>query len=465
MFKNILSLLLGLSVNYITFGTTYYVATTGNNSNTGFIPEKPWKTFTFAASSVLAGDTVFIKAGLYNNERVIIGNSGLKGRPIVFQGYYKRPGDTPNPQYNASDSLNYKLIPVLKGVGGSDVIYIDNKQYFEIRNLGLTGGNNGIFTNNNTSNFIIENLFTKENGWGNSSGGGIYLMGSCQFSIRNCMMTDAGMINLMARQSHDGLIENCISYAVGCKTDAVDYHIALQDAQNITIKNCKAYNLHYLSRTSAGHGIGIKDEYKRGAYHNPHSTGNNIINCSVYDCGEYFFVAHESFGNVFLNCNAYGHYEVEAEWSEGITIRDGAHDNIFRNCRIDNTRTSLVFQNTIEGPLNPDGTAANQSCYKNIITDCTFTNSLTAIEIGNADNNLIDNSVFNAVGKKYFLNFLNPKSEGNIISNSAIINITGIWSADNYNTGSVMFLKNNKFWKNSFPMPAGKGNLTVAPKI
>jgi parallel beta-helix repeat protein len=70
-------------------GTTYYVAPDGDDSNPGTEAE-PWQTIHKAADTLLAGDTVYIRAGTYS-ERVAPFNSGSAGRVITYAAY---PGET-----------------------------------------------------------------------------------------------------------------------------------------------------------------------------------------------------------------------------------------------------------------------------------------------------------------------------------------------------------------------------------
>jgi Pel9A-like, right handed beta helix region len=63
---------------------TYYVATSGADTNAGK-KEKPFRTIQKAADVAVAGDTVFVGAGIYR-ESVHIRNSGTPGKPIVFEG-------------------------------------------------------------------------------------------------------------------------------------------------------------------------------------------------------------------------------------------------------------------------------------------------------------------------------------------------------------------------------------------
>jgi hypothetical protein len=70
-------------------GTTYYVAPTGNDNNPGTVAY-PWRTIQKAADTLVAGDTVYIRAGTYH-ERVIPQNSGSPGQTITYAAY---PGET-----------------------------------------------------------------------------------------------------------------------------------------------------------------------------------------------------------------------------------------------------------------------------------------------------------------------------------------------------------------------------------
>jgi len=70
--------------------TTYYVSTSGNDSNPGTI-SRPFRTIQRSANVALPGDAVYVRGGTYN-ERVALTVSGSNGRPITYQKY---PGETP----------------------------------------------------------------------------------------------------------------------------------------------------------------------------------------------------------------------------------------------------------------------------------------------------------------------------------------------------------------------------------
>jgi len=70
-------------------GNVYYVAPDGNDANPGNLAE-PWKTIEHAADVAGAGDTVFVRQGVYN-EHIRLRKSGTAGRYITFASY---PGET-----------------------------------------------------------------------------------------------------------------------------------------------------------------------------------------------------------------------------------------------------------------------------------------------------------------------------------------------------------------------------------
>ena len=73
-----------------TASITYYVSTTGDDTTGLGTQNKPWRTIQEAADTAVAGDTVNVLGGVYN-ERVTFKKSGIAGSYITFQSY---PGET-----------------------------------------------------------------------------------------------------------------------------------------------------------------------------------------------------------------------------------------------------------------------------------------------------------------------------------------------------------------------------------
>jgi polygalacturonase len=66
--------------------TVYYVEPAGKNTNPG-TEDRPWQTIQHAANRLLAGDSVYIRAGVYK-ERIIPKNSGAPGSYIAYSAYH-----------------------------------------------------------------------------------------------------------------------------------------------------------------------------------------------------------------------------------------------------------------------------------------------------------------------------------------------------------------------------------------
>jgi parallel beta-helix repeat protein len=83
--KRLFTILLLLSVSLFSQATNYYVATNGDNDNPGTFAA-PFLNITKGLSIAGAGDTVFIKAGIYTGE-YDFPSSGTIGNPIVLKNY------------------------------------------------------------------------------------------------------------------------------------------------------------------------------------------------------------------------------------------------------------------------------------------------------------------------------------------------------------------------------------------
>jgi hypothetical protein len=70
---------------------TYYVATTGSNSNPG-TSSQPWQTVAYAVSKMVAGDTTYVRGGVYKERLIRFGRSGTSSAPIRL---LNAPGQSP----------------------------------------------------------------------------------------------------------------------------------------------------------------------------------------------------------------------------------------------------------------------------------------------------------------------------------------------------------------------------------
>ena len=155
-------------------GNSFYVATTGNDSNPGTIAS-PWRTIQHAANTVQAGDTVYVRGGLYS-ESVNIGVSGSTGAgSVTFQSY---PGETAivdGTGLTPSTSDTQGLF----NIASQSYVTI---QSFEIRNYSTSNANaipagisvSGSGSNIQILNNLVHNITTTSEKNGNAFGIVVY---------------------------------------------------------------------------------------------------------------------------------------------------------------------------------------------------------------------------------------------------------------------------------------------------
>src|ERR1700689_5735908 len=163
-------------------GSTFYVSKSGSDSNSGSVTA-PWLTIQHAASSVTAGATVYVEAGVYN-ESVTFPASGTASNYITFASYR---GQT----------------AVIDGTGlavssTQGLINIVNQSYitvsgFEIRNyttskasltpagIWVTGSGTGVRLLNN----LVHNITTTSEKNGNAFGIAVYGTSSTPITERS----------------------------------------------------------------------------------------------------------------------------------------------------------------------------------------------------------------------------------------------------------------------------------------
>jgi len=437
--------------------STYYVSVAGNNDNDGTKPERAWRTITAAAARARAGDTVFIKAGTYGKEKVVINRSGTEGSPITFEGYTKEPGDRPFPDYKPGDDLDATVMPVLDGEGCTDAaIYLRNQNQIRIRSLGIKRYPDwGIFSLD-CSHVAIENVVVldvyKTEGY--TYAVGVYFIGGEHNSIRDSIVTDASGNNIAGMHSNYLVIENCRTY--GTLEDAVrrpDYHIVIGDSHGCVIRNCLAHNLR--PNNGCGHGIGIKDQAGATGYQFPHSTNNRVVDCTVYNSGEHLYVAHEAHHNEFINCRAFSDWRnLEQRWNQGIGLREGAHHNTFRNCRVVGARFAGAFNDSVEGPKRPDGSSIPQTTHNNSFIDCVFTDAQVGFEMWNTYHNLFKNCVVSGVDTTFF-EFWYDTTGYNLFEDTVIAGVRGAYAKSHSGQVPDTGFASCSSWRNGFELPPG----------
>ena len=150
----------------------YYVSVSGNDSSPGTVNE-PWKTISKAASTVAAGDTVYIKSGTYN-EQVIPAHSGsVSGGYIIYSSC---PGELA-----IIDDTGLTM------PGTSGLFLIDGKSYVKV--MGLR----------------VQNVGTEYDY--SYSQAGIYVRDSDHVEINDCYTFNTFSSGIRVSNSHDVVVD------------------------------------------------------------------------------------------------------------------------------------------------------------------------------------------------------------------------------------------------------------------
>jgi len=245
------------AVSSAAWATTYYVDKnhpSAKNSNPG-TESQPWRTIQKAADTATAGDTVYVKKGVYN-EWVDVKNSGTAGNPITFMAY---SGDS----------------PIIDGSGGvvaakKAIVWIKNKNHivldgFEVRNC---------------AEYLIM----------------VYYSDHC--TVRNCVAHS----NSSAR--HSGIVFLCSDYGL---VENNEVYNAGWNAINCMSSNYTKIKSNYIHDNSNHCGINIFPISSEGQ---TMYTGNDIMYNVVSGCSTGIYTRYQKnnkiVGNVIYKNMSYG---------------------------------------------------------------------------------------------------------------------------------------------------------------
>ncbi|MCP4195704.1 MAG: DUF1565 domain-containing protein [Proteobacteria bacterium] len=274
-------------------GTIYYVAPDGNDSNPG-TKARPWRTIQKAAATMVAGDTVYIRAGTYE-EQVIPQNSGNADNHITYAAY---SDETVTIDGNGITLPTYE----------TGLFVVEDTNYIKVSglrivNAGPNDNNAGIYVDN-AHHIIIENNYTYNTV---SSGIGVW--------DGNDIMIDGNEVRLAC---NDGEQED----------------ITVSGTDTFEIKNNHVHEGG--PGTNGGEGITVKGGATNGKIYknHVHDITRGQRTCIYVDAwGTTATSEIEIYQNVFHNCGA------------GISLasEDGG---LVRNVRIYN---NIVYDNQSNG--------------------------------------------------------------------------------------------------------------------
>ena len=275
-------------------GNTYYVSTTGNNSNSGTI-SSPWATPDYGMNHIAAGDILYVRGGTYtptgytsNGNQCAVAVSGKNGTSSNYYQVYAYPGEFPIIDGTNLTSTSYNRI----GIG------IFNSSYWHIKGIEIKNcnqaassphyGGQGVYIES-CNHINIENCNAHNNG-----GPGMGQRVSSEIDFINCDSHDNyDPYTALPGDSADGFdigfgSSEGVIRLTGCRAwnNSDDGYDMYQDPNYSAIyilTNCWAWHQGYRSdqTTTGGDGNG----FKLGA--DPQSytgvTKRTMINCLSYN--------------------------------------------------------------------------------------------------------------------------------------------------------------------------------------
>lgn len=288
----------------------YVSKDTGLDTNSGTLAN-PWKTIQKAASTAVAGDQVYIRAGVYA-ENVTMQVSGSVGAgPITFQSY---PGE-------AAIIDGTTLVPAANSV--TALLRISNRSYLIFRDLEFRGYKTtlankssiaGIYISGTSHHIELNNIKVHDiEGLppANGSANGIGIYGNNATAITNISLIGCEVYNLKTQSSEsivfngniDGFlvtncsIHDCDNIGLDCiGFEGTSPNALLDQARNGVISKNLVYNIDSIANPAYSLERGAGGIYVDG--------GKDILieGNSVHHCNIGVEVASENAGNFATNC-------------------------------------------------------------------------------------------------------------------------------------------------------------------
>ena len=314
-------------------GATYYVSPTGDDSNPGTITQ-PWATIQHAADVMVAGDTVLIRGGIYN-EHVSTGNNGNATYGyIVFSAY---PGETPvidgtgvttwNNGFIVSHSY-IKLIGLEIRNWNDCGILVEGSDHLEFSDCEIHHSTGGIAMNTGCHDFVLNRVEMHH------------------FDLLGFDASPAG-----GAPCYNGVFNDCIAYTGRDPNQNVDgFALGHGDQHDFTFNRCKVYDVF--------DGFDI-------------SARNTTLNrCAAYDCWN---ASYKLWQNNIKLINCLGYHSAGANgyvaWSgtpKAVTLQNCTFfDAAIYNIWVENAGDQLHMYNCILAGGDNIGLAFEQMSVAN----------------------------------------------------------------------------------------------------
>jgi hypothetical protein len=141
----VITIVLSILFNHISLATTYYVSTTGSDSNNGTTITTPFLTIAKGITKAVAGDIIYVRSGTYAyTTSITISKAGILGSLITLSAY---PADiTSVYPVDGRPVIDFSGMTLASGNQG---FKLSNADYWYIYGLRIKGaGDNGMLVQN-----------------------------------------------------------------------------------------------------------------------------------------------------------------------------------------------------------------------------------------------------------------------------------------------------------------------------
>lgn len=380
--KSIFLVLAIMTIGFPSFASTYYMATTGSNSNTGTLTA-PWLTLAYSFSKMAGGDTLIIKNGTYTGSNNMIGSYDTAVEPPAGTSTKYTTIKAENDGGVVFDGQNARWMFYVVNSGArywnfegiiwsrmtEDTVYIQDASYIKFLRCGASDTANGNHMNFSMGNSASYILFEGCYSWGT----GRYKFTTYHSNhviFRNCVarpdVINAGgepAACFTAYASTYVKFQNCIAI----DADRTSYWTNIGDRQGSFFVPCTDGKSQYIDFDQCI-GLNVKLGGLQTAK-NTDSANVNFRNVVIWDCADsgdtlnMIRGSSNTISNCTLGANTCGDEFMYAD-GDATTVKN-----------------TIFYGNTHVGALLDDVETQNYNCYyaNTSTTGISGSNNLTTI--------------------------------------------------------------------------------------
>ncbi len=301
--------------------TTYYLSTSGSDSNSGTSSSSAFASLEYAVSVLSAGDVLSVSAGTYyESSTIIIQTSGTSSNGITIKGsssskpVFYFDGDEGDSNRGVVMDANYWTWSnvIFKNAGDNGML--------------LSGNNNTLkyceFVGNHDTGLQLSRYSSSADEiseWPSDN----YIYGCISYDNCDSANEDADGFAAKLTCGEGNVFENCISHHN--VDDGWDLYTksATGEIGAITFINCIAHDNGTLTDGSTT-GDGDKNGFKLGSSSN--TVDHILVRCVAFNNGHHGFTDNGNIGSIkFINCTSYNNDEYNYHTRDNAT-------HVFLNC-------------------------------------------------------------------------------------------------------------------------------------